>query len=386
MQKAMAKVRSVLGKDAVLISSGKVDGRTEVLAAVDYDPEQLESQIAQFKAGSARTAEAEHDDFLFELMGEEVDKNSEKAPSLMDMQEELGKLRKLFEGELAQLAWRDSGNRQPNRMALLTRLETVGISRVLGRKLVEKVLPCADLELGWKKVLKLLSRAIKLPDQDLLDEGGVIAMLGPTGVGKTTTAAKIAAQFAARHGRHQVAFVTTDALRIGGSDQLVSLGSALGIPVQVATNRDELERTLESFSGRKLVVIDTAGMSQRSTDLVTQFEALAAESASIRPYLVLSATTQELVINETIDAFSDFNLAGAIVTKLDECGSIGAALSGLVRHRLPIAFVGNGQRIPEDLEPASATVFLRKLLQSFHESRNIKSASASKAQRIVANA
>lgn len=369
MRKAMVKVREELGNDAVLISSRRVDGRTEVTAASEYDPEHMEAQLRKFaETRPVDGKESSSGDFLFEMMSESSEAGGSSAPSLVSMQEELAKLRKLFEGELAQLAWRDVGNRQPNRMALLARLEEIGISRVIGVMLMGKVLPCTDLELGWNKTLNLLGKLVKRPQKDVLQDGGVIALLGPTGVGKTTTAAKIAAQFALRHGRNQVAFITTDVVRVGGSEQLISLGSALGIPVQVAATREELERTLDSFSNRKLVIIDTTGVNQRDAGLVEQFESLTQNNVSIDPYLVLSATSQESVISETIQAFSGIKLAGGIVTKVDENGSIGAILSGLIRYRLPAAFIGNGQSIPEDLVPARVGVFIRKLKESFYES------------------
>ncbi len=370
MRLAMAKVRAELGKDAVLISSRSVGGRTEVVAASDYDPVRLEAELKRRSAEHpTANSERKSEDFLFEITGEDLESTAEKSPSLLDMQEELGRLRKLFEGELAQLAWRDAGDRQPNRMALLGRLETVGISRDIGVKIMDKILPCKDLELGWRRTLAVLGRVIKISEQDVLTQGGVIAMLGPTGVGKTTTAAKIAAQYSIRHGRNQVAFITTDNFRVGGQEQLISLGSSLGIPVQVATNRKEMKKTLESFSQRKLVIIDTAGVSQRDTDHLKQFETLTATGMGIQPHLVLSATAQETVINETIAAFSHIELAAAIITKTDENGSIGAILSGLIRNKLPASFIGNGQRIPEDFMLAQSDIFVRKLVDSYEESR-----------------
>lgn len=371
MRKAMAKVRAELGKDAVLISSRRVDGRTEVMAASDCDPKQLQAEIKKHSAKrSPANSQKSNKDFLFEVLGEKKESPPESVPSLLNMQEELGRLRKLFEGELAQLAWRDVSSSQPNRMALLARLETVGICREIGVKIMEKVLPCEDLELGWRRTLRILNRVIKSPVHEVLSEGGVIAMLGPTGVGKTTTAAKIAAQFALRHGRNQVAFITTDSFRAGGQEQLISIGGALGVPVQIANNHEEMQKALESFSERKLVIIDTAGISQRESDLVEQFETLIHKNVKIHPFLVLSATAQESVINETIKAFSSIDLTAAIITKTDENGSIGAVLSGLIRNKLPAAFVANGQRIPEDLAVAEADIFIQKLSDSYDESRD----------------
>lgn len=366
MQKAMARVRSELGQDAVLISSRNIDGQIEVMAASDYDPEQLKQEMN--KLAPKKPVGKPKSEFLFEVLSDKQTK-AEQAPSLMEMQEELGRLRELFEGELAQLAWRDARSRQPNRMALLTRLEEIGVSRDIAIKIVNKILPCDDLELGWRRSLRILTKVVKAPAHDPLRDGGVIALVGPTGVGKTTTAAKLAAQFAERHGRNQVALVTTDNVRVGGKDQLISLGGTLGIPVQVASDAQELRRTLDSFAGRKLVIIDTAGVNPRSQDLLAEYEKTVGENNDVLPFLVLSATAQESVISETIRAYSALKLMGAIITKTDENVSIGAAISGAIRFRLPVAFLGIGQSIPEDLIAAEPKFFWNKLLENYRELR-----------------
>jgi flagellar biosynthesis protein FlhF len=366
MQKAMARVRSELGQDAVLISSRNIDGQIEVMAASDYDPEQLKQEMN--KLAPKKPVGKPKSEFLFEVLSDKQTK-AEQAPSLMEMQEELGRLRELFEGELAQLAWRDARSRQPNRMALLTRLEEIGVSRDIAVKIVNKILPCDDLELGWRRSLRILTKVVKAPAHDPLRDGGVIALVGPTGVGKTTTAAKLAAQFAERHGRNQVALVTTDNVRVGGKDQLISLGSTLGIPVQVAADAQELRRILDSFAGRKLVIIDTAGVNPRSQDLLAEYEKTVGENNDVLPFLVLSATAQESVISETIRAYSALKLMGAIITKTDENVSIGAAISGAIRFRLPVAFLGIGQSIPEDLIAAEPKFFWNKLLENYRELR-----------------
>lgn len=385
MQQAMAMVREQLGRDAVLISSKKVDGRLEVLAASGYDVEQLSASVetpvateptaVQGPATERRSLK----DFPFELLAniesekeqlrrkEQVQEQEIKSHSrsLLDMQEELGRLRKLFEGEMAQLAWRESRDRQPNRMALLSRLELTGINHDLATQLVDKVLPCADLGEAWQKVIKMLLKTLKKPAPDPLQNGGVIAMVGATGVGKTTSAVKLAAEFARKHGRNQVGLITTDDLRVGQREQLLSLASSLGLSVQVAATGEELTQAMESFAERRLLIIDTAGVNQRQRDFEAQLATFLQGEREITPFLVLSATVQESVINETIRAFSRLRPAAAIVTKTDENISIGAILSSLIRYRLPVAYVGTGQMIPDDLVRADGEFFARKIRQSY---------------------
>jgi len=173
-------------------------------------------------------------------------------------------------------------------------------------------------------------------------------------VGKTTTIAKLAARFALRHGARSLALVSTDSYRIGAQEQLVTYGRLLGVHVQIADDRQALEHALRSLSDRRLVLIDTAGMSQRDMRLAEQFEMLEGAGVPVATYLALSATHQQAVLEETLSAFGRVRLRGAVVTKVDEAASLGGVLGALVEHRLPIAWVCDGQRVPEDLQPARA--------------------------------
>jgi flagellar biosynthesis protein FlhF len=364
MRLAMALVRQSLGNDAVIIASRRVGDSTEITAARDM---QAVADARQQTASGAAPKEAAA--------------QPEITPVIRDIQEELGRLRMLFEGELAQLSWREAGRQQPNRNALVSRLEQGGIDRDLAMTLVDQILPCADLEQGWSKVLGLLGRRIPLLRKDLLAEGGVVALLGSTGVGKTTTAAKLAAAFALRHGRKHVAFVSTDRFKVGGQEQLVSFGSILGVPVQIAANVEEMKRTLDALSERKLVIIDTAGMSQRDMSLADQFAMLDVE-ASIQPLLVLPATARPQIIEETIRAFTRVNTAGAILTKMDECDSIGPLLSCVLRHNLPLTWVTDGQQVPDDLHPAEPKELLADVIRHYRHVQQLQHKAAQDSVRL----
>lgn len=346
MRQAMALVRQTFGNDAVIISTRRVGDQTEVTAAPEPG-----SPLA--KATAARA---------------EAPKQSDMSPVIHNIQEELGRLRMLFEGELAQLSWREMSRHQPNRFALINRLEFGGIDRELATRLVDQVLPCDDIEQGWSKTLGLLGRKISFMPDDVLETGGVIALLGSTGVGKTTTAAKIAARFALRHGRKHVAFVSTDRFKVGGQEQLVSFGSILGVPVQIATTAEEMKRTLDSLSERRLVVIDTAGMSQRDMSLADQFSALSID-APIQPLLVLSGTARAGIIEETIKAFAQVRPCGAILTKTDECDMLGPLISSVVRHDLPLCYLTDGQRVPEDLHRVDTKTLLADIIKTSRQAQ-----------------
>lgn len=355
MREAMAAVRTALGKDAMIISSRRVNDLTEITAALDFDP-----------------SEPAHSKALQKIKRHEANPQMEElSPSIQQIQGELGRLRKLFEGELAQLSWRDQNSRQPNRQALITRLELAGIGRDFAASVVDAVLPCDDIEQGWRKTLGYLGARINTYQDDILEEGGVIGLMGSTGVGKTITAAKLAARFALKHGRSHVAFISTDKYKIGGQEQLVSLGGILGIPVQLAANADQMQRTLDSLSQRKLIIIDTAGMSQRDMSLADQFETLKG-AERIKPLLVLPATARESIIHETITAFSRIELAGTILTKLDECDALGPVLSCIMQHELPLAFTTNGQKIPDDLHRAEPKALLADVIRTYKQQMKAK--------------
>ena len=366
MRQAMARVRSVLGTDAVLISSKNVDNKVEVIAASDYKPEKL--AVALEKLDQEQTLSSDDDpqiDHVWEVIGDEPAKPAKPTSSLADMQLELGQLRRLFEGELANLSWQEGSKRQPNRKALLTRLEAAGLAKDISNKIVRRVLPCNDIEVGWRRIQKILGLVIKSSETDVLNNGGIIALVGSTGVGKTATAAKIAAQFAIKHGRNQVAFITTDRNRVGDEAKLLSIGSALGIPVQVVDSYEQIPTALESLAVRKLVIIDAEGVSQRDVATIEKIKALLNENQQIDPYLVIPATAQESVVEETIDAYSGVQLTGAIMTKVDEVSSIGPAISGFIRNKLPIALMSSGQRIPEDLHSPPVEYFVNKLVEAY---------------------
>ncbi len=366
MRKAMAKVRSVLGKEAVLVSSKNVDNKVEVIAASDYEPENLAEALRALDRPALETVDDHPQiDHVWEVVGDSAERPVKQPSSLADMQLELGQLRRLFEGELAHLTWQDGSKRQPNRQALLSRLEAAGLARDISNKIVRRALPCNDLELGWQRIQKILSLAIKNTEADVINNGGIIALLGSTGVGKTATAAKIAAQFAIKHGRNQVAFITTDRNRAGDEAKLLSIGSSLGIPVQVVESFEQIAATLESLAVRKLVIIDAEGISHRNVTTIEKIKTMLNDNPQIDPYLVLPATAQESVITETIAAYSGVHIAGAVVTKVDEVSSIGPAISGLIRHKLPIALMGNGQRIPEDLHKPPIEYFVNKLVEAY---------------------
>nr|WP_245837149.1 flagellar biosynthesis protein FlhF [Paraferrimonas sedimenticola] len=224
---------------------------------------------------------------------------------------------------------------------------------------------------------KMLAECINCPQTDVILRGGVVALVGPTGVGKTTTLAKLAARYAARYGADQLGLITLDHYRIGAYEQLATYGKIIGCMVKSASNIEELESALNVMRNRSLVLIDTAGMSQRDLRLTAQLRELAADSRiPIQNYLVLSATAQGKVIAEAVKQFSQIPLKGSILTKMDEAVSLGGALSVLVREQLELTYVTNGQRVPEDLQLADALQVAAQAINNIEQEQQFNLAGA----------
>jgi flagellar biosynthesis protein FlhF len=194
-----------------------------------------------------------------------------------------------------------------------------------------------------------------------MDAGGVFALVGPTGVGKTTTTAKLAARYAMRYGSKNVGLVTTDGYRIGAHDQLKIYGRILGIPVQLARG-GTLASLIESMRDKKIVLIDTVGVGQRDPRVPELMAEL--ETAGAKKVLLLNAVSQGETLDEVIGIYRRFRMDGAIVTKIDEAARIGGALDGAIRHHLALAFITNGQRVPEDLHPAQSAFLVQRALRA----------------------
>jgi flagellar biosynthesis protein FlhF len=252
--------------------------------------------------------------------------------------------------------------RDPAKGELLRRLLGAGFSPGLSREMIGELPDGLDLIRALRSVKTRLQQRLRTaaPDAGLVDGGGIIALVGPTGVGKTTTVAKLAAECAIKHGPTRLALVTTDTYRIGAVDQLRIYGKILGVPVFAIRNETDLRATLEELHSRHLVLIDTVGMSQRDRRLAEQVALLSGTTRRVRRLLLLSAVSQANVLEDVVRAYRSEDLAGCILTKVDEALTLGAPLDALARHGLTLHYVANGQRVPEDLHQPNTLYLIER--------------------------
>ncbi|MCP5017050.1 MAG: flagellar biosynthesis protein FlhF [Ketobacter sp.] len=280
---------------------------------------------------------------------------SAASPEWVEMRGELNQLRQMLNVQMANVAWGDFSHRHPLEASVFKKLARLGLSPALCRKLVRNLKPGTDLKLAWREALLELSDDLPLLGEDIAAHGGIFAFVGPAGVGKTTTIAKIATRFVLEHGAENLALITTDSYRIAGHEQLSTLGRILKVPVRVVTEQQSLDQLLRSLSRKKLILVDTAGLSHKDQVHQEQMTMLESMGANIQRWLVLSSTSQRRILDKAINEYKQLNLEGCILTKLDESASLGEALSVAIESQLPIAYITDGQNIPDDIARPQAT-------------------------------
>ena len=351
IREAMRQVREALGPDAVILETQRVDGGIELSAAVDYDPQaaamdKAREQVVTAAATAAPTASR--------APATEAPAATTIAPMTDErefrrLRDEVHTLRDLLEAQLSRLTWNDNVRRNAAATAAMRNLARLGITTDVVQRVMARIDTSISEKSAWSAPLKQLEASIPLSEDDLIANGGVFAVVGPTGVGKTTTIAKLAARYALTSQPQDIALVTTDTFRIGARDQLETFGEILGTPVYQAADSTRLAEVLRMVSGRRLVLIDTAGMGQRDVRLARQLSWLASADSRVKVLLALPANTQTAALQEIVEAFMVARPSACILTKTDEATSLGGAISALIRSGLPLAYVANGQRVPEDL-------------------------------------
>jgi flagellar biosynthesis protein FlhF len=280
----------------------------------------------------------------------------------LEMMNELRSMKGLIEERFGALAFMEKLQRHPAQARLTQKLMDAGYSPALVKKLVEALPQDAADEGAWAADVLVRNLATAENEHALEDQGGVYAMIGSTGVGKTTGTAKLAAAFAAKHGAAHLGLITLDAYRVGAHEQLRTYGRILGVPVHTAHDRSSLEDLLDLLAAKKMVLIDTAGMAQRDSRTRELLDMLS--HRSIRKLLVVNAAAQGETLEDVVLSWRAAECHGVVMSKLDEAVKVGPALDVLIRHKLKVLAVANGQRVPEDWHRLSAQALVHRSLRA----------------------
>ncbi|MFK7159774.1 flagellar biosynthesis protein FlhF [Marinospirillum sp. MEB164] len=410
-RQAMRLVREELGADAVIISNRKVENGVEIVCALDYDEQapaqdfaaalrqadqgdalqqeldaarqrilsgaKFDPQVAenafQRKARMRQIGQLTHgatglgiddEDDRYSAPAAQTSRGDDQA--IRAMQSEIQSLRELIKEQLRE----QDALRNPTEALVRNRLLNAGFNEAYIKKLLKLMGLSADLDAraAWSQVLDRLKMELQTLDEELIDKGGIVALVGPTGVGKTTTLGKLAARFVMKYGADELALVTTDCYRIAAYEQLRTFGRILEVTVRVVDENNPLDLTLKSLRNKRLVMIDTAGLNVRDPNLQKQMALLNTSQARIRRFIVLPATSQARVLNDTYEAYREAGLNGCVLTKMDEAVNIGEVLGLVLEKRLPVGYITNGQKIPEDVRLASATSLLGRFARDVEKS------------------
>ena len=382
-REALRQVREALGPDAVILSNRNLNGQVEILALASDDMSSLAAPMVEKETLPAQIALPEQEATMLSAFAKrrgEVDQaaglagaieqsrylraaepvaavSMSAAPSreMAQMMQELRAMRSMMESQFSELSWNAQQQREPMKATVLREMLAAGFSASLSRYLTENLPAGGTQAEGMNWIRSVLARNISTigDESEMLEKGGIFALVGPTGVGKTTTTAKLAARCVMRHGPGKLALITTDGYRIGGYEQLRIYGKILGVMVHSVKDESDLRIALDELKNKHTVLIDTVGVSQRDQMVGEQIAMLQGAGAQVKRLLCLNATSTGETLSEVVRAYQGAGLAGCVMTKLDEAATIGSVLDVVIRQKLNLYYVANGQRVPEDLHVAN---------------------------------
>lgn len=420
-REALSMVRKALGEDAVILSNRAMNGGNEIMAFKEEDmnnmiesqtdthhsngldtPDNLSSKAKSSKYDSSepttllsllqnnrsqtpdsavnKAAKIDMYDAVVKTASPQQTtakvattqtyspqiKNSQQADTQMsEMLNEMRNMRSVIESQLTTLSWGNIQQRDPSKSKILSILLSAGFSASLARQLAEKMPDNLTEEkaVTWVKSILALNLNTIENDTEVLDQGGVFALIGPTGVGKTTTTAKLAARYVMKHGTKNLGLITTDAYRIGGHEQLRIYGKILGVMVHAVKDEADLKIALNELKNKHTILIDTVGVSQRDRMVAEQIAMLSNTNMPIKKLLCLNATSTGETLTDVIRAYKGKGLDGCLMTKLDEAATIGNALDVIIKEKLKLYYVANGQRVPEDIHLANKQYLIQHALK-----------------------
>lgn len=381
-REAFKLVRAELGEDAVILSNRKVPEGVEIVAMGSVELSRLsETRAPEVKAARpAKTTSSLQDKALDQaaalgakVLGGSAKNVSPSAPKepvevavatataeQTGILSEIKVMHNMLQEQLSCMAWSDMQQRNPKRSTLMRDMINAGFSPALSRSLLEKM--PANGDSAW--VRRILGHNIRVASaqEDVVARGGVYALVGPTGVGKTTTTAKMAARAVVRYGADKVALITTDSYRIGAHEQLKIYGKILGVAVHAVRDTEDLKLTLSGLKHKHLVLIDTMGVGQRDSRVAGQAEMF--DAAGVKRLLLLNATSAGSTLDDVVRMYHGAGVIGCIPTKLDEAVTLGTVLDVVIRHKLSMHYIASGQRVPEDLHEVNLEYLLHRAFKA----------------------
>jgi len=408
-REALSQVRKELGEDAIILSNRSMNGGNEIMAFMEEDMHaMIAKQADQAEQGNSKIDEDNEPKTLLSLVNkknrtqdseisvdktkaisskveksEEIkhDKTKKKntplesssdttnqqvsGQQMAEMLNEMRAMRRVVESQLTTISWSNILQRDPIKSSILNTLLAAGFSASHSRQLTER-LP-ADLDndkaSAWIKTT-LAKNLITVEDEtEVLDQGGIFALIGPTGVGKTTTMAKLAARYVMKHGTQDLGLITTDAYRVGGYEQLRIYGKILGVMVHAVKDEADLKIALGELKNKHTILIDTVGVSQRDQMVAEQISMFSSTNTPIKRLLCLNATSTGETLADVIKAYKGKGLDGCIITKIDEAATIGNVLDVVIREKIKLYYTTNGQRVPEDIHLANKQQLIEHALE-----------------------
>ncbi|MDO9365233.1 MAG: flagellar biosynthesis protein FlhF [Methylotenera sp.] len=418
-REALKQVRLALGEDAIILSNRTVEGGNKITALKEEDLDAIVDNAAMVEASYRSHTEGFGNDnpsALISVINKKIEgfhsnqaqpfaptMTETEAPaaevraasisiqqsipdtfmqaSMLDASQkmteilhEMRSMRDVFESQLTTIAWSNVQQQYPTKTQILNILLSAGFSAALARMLSEKLPANLDEPKALAWVKSILSKNLdSIPNEiGMLDQGGIFALIGPTGVGKTTTTAKLAARYVMKHGTESLGLITTDAYRIGGHEQLRIYGKILGVMVHAVKDEADLKIALNELKNKRTILIDTVGVSQRDMMVTEQIAMLSNTNSPIKKLLCLNATSTGETLTDVIRAYKGKGLDGTIITKLDEAVTIGGVLDVIVRGKLKLYYLANGQRVPEDIHLANKNYLIQKALKIGADGRSLQ--------------
>lgn len=409
MQDALRLVREDMGSDAVILSNTKVDGGVEILATLEYDEQASEQSVSELAAHGGQPSASQiarmHAEKSMNLQREmerakskitsvreraergRAEQSGYKANSqtvtaikrelaegaastaqshdpFLDMQAQIRELKNMI-SEQATLSQSQSANQLASQKTIVQQqaqgmLESLCIAKPIQESLIASIAKEVDFDHAWSMIRKQLHGAMSADYSEFIDHGGVVALVGPTGSGKTMTIGKLAARYVMRYGSDSIALVTTDRYRIAAHEQLKVFGRILNVPVHIVDEEHSLDSVLDELSDRRLVLIDTAGLMHTDRSWTEQLQELKMSAHKVQNYLVMPAVGQYQVMCSNYNHYKMVGLVGTIITKVDEAVSLGESLSFLIDTHLTAAYFTDGQRVPEDIHKMDKELLLNK--------------------------